>query len=40
MNKFISIFFIAIFLSACVYNPTQYEQQRQFENEQHNHLMG
>lgn len=40
MNKFICVALLAIFFSACTYNPVQYEKQRQFENEQHNRLMG
>ncbi|WP_257720060.1 hypothetical protein [Acinetobacter equi] len=40
MSKFIVIVLLATLVSACSYNPVQYEKQRQFENAQHNKLMG
>jgi PBP1b-binding outer membrane lipoprotein LpoB len=40
MSKLISIAVLAIFVSACSYNPVQYEKQRQIENMQHSKLMG
>lgn len=40
MYKVIAILILATLVSACSYNPVQYEQQRSAENIQHNKLMG
>jgi uncharacterized lipoprotein len=40
MNKLFSIAILAALLSACSYNPVQYEQQRAYENTLHSKQMG
>lgn len=40
MNKLIFVLLIIVTLSACSYNPVDYEQQRKSDNEAHDHQNG
>ncbi|WP_267313486.1 hypothetical protein [Acinetobacter portensis] len=40
MSKLITIAFVAVFLTACSYNPVQYEQQRAYDNALHSKQNG
>lgn len=40
MAKIIFVAILAVFVSACSYNPVQYEQQRAYDNALHNKQNG